>query len=155
MAAVPQVVLFLQIVCKECQALFFICRSCYRGHCYCGDACRRKARRRQLREAKRRHQQSEEGRLDHRDRQQAYLKRKAQAHFVTDQSSQPQSLCGSLVPVGLEPPLATQAVPEPAPEKCREPQERSDILERVRSGMVVCIICGRSGRFINPFHPPG
>jgi hypothetical protein len=74
---------------------------------------------------------------------------------VTDQSSQPQSLCGSLVPVGLEPPLATQAVPEPAPEKCREPQERSDILERVRSGMVVCIICGRSGRFINPFHPPG
>jgi hypothetical protein len=141
MAAVARLVLFLQITCKECRALFFICRSCYRGHCYCGDTCRDNARRRQLQEANRRYQQSKEGRLDHNDRQHAYLERKAQAQFLTDQSSQPQSVCGSLVAVESGSPLATQ--------------QGSHLLERTGCGMVVCIVCGRSGRFINPFHPTG
>lgn len=155
MAAVPQFVLFLQIICKECRELFFICRPCYRGHCYCGDACRHKARRRQLQEANQRYQQSKEGRLDHNDRQHAYLERKAQARFLTDQSSQPQAICGSLVALESEPPLATGQVAEEAPDRCREPQEESHILETTGSGIVVCIVCGRSGRFINPFHPTG
>lgn len=155
MAAAPQVVSFLQIICKECRALFFICPSCYRGHCYCGDVCRDKARRRQLREANRRHQQSKEGRLDHWDRQRAYLERKAQAHFVTDQSSQAQSASGKVVAVELEPPFAARQVVGQAPEERREPREGSHALKRAGSGMVACIVCGRSGRFINPFYPTG
>lgn len=155
MAAVPEVVSLLQIVCKECGAPFFICQSCYRGHCYCGDACRHKARRRQLRESNRRHQQSEEGRLDHNDRQHAYLERKTQAGFLTDQSSQPHSPCGSLVALESGAALVTHQVAEGAPEKRREPREGSHALKRAGSGMVVCIVCGRSGRFINPFHPTG
>ena len=58
-----------------CGAVFWICRHCDRGHRYCSDRCRRKARRQQLRAANRRHQQSREGRLDHRDRQRAYRER--------------------------------------------------------------------------------
>ena len=47
-----------------CGVVFWICRHCDRGHQYCGERCRRKARRRQRRAANRRHQQSREGRLD-------------------------------------------------------------------------------------------
>jgi len=56
--------------------VFWICRSCYRGQGYCRRSCRRVQRRRQLRAANRRHQRSPEGRLDHRDRQRAYRRRR-------------------------------------------------------------------------------
>jgi hypothetical protein len=108
-----------------------------------------------LRESNRRHQQSEEGRLDHNDRQHAYLERKTQAGFLTDQSSQPHSPCSSLVELESGPALVTCQAAEKAPEKHREPPEGSHTIERTGSGMVVCIVCGRSGCFINPFHPTG
>ena len=149
MTAISQVV-FLQILCKECRALFWMCRSCYRGHCYCSDACRGKARRRQMREANRRHQQSDEGRLDHLDRQRALRARQAQAR-VTYQSSPALSLSGSLVQVESEPPLVTQQVAVQSLEKCGEAQKLSRTLENASSDLVVCIVCGQSGRFINPF----
>ena len=58
-----------------CGVVFWICRHCDRGHRYCGERCRQKKRRQQTRDANRRHQQSEEGRLDHRDRQRVYRKK--------------------------------------------------------------------------------
>jgi hypothetical protein len=72
---------------------------------------------------------------------------------LTDQSSQPQSLCGNLVALESGPPLATRQVAHEAPGKWRKSQKGFHILERTGSGLVVCIVCGRSGRFINPFHP--
>ena len=69
-----------------CGLVFWICRHCDRGHQYCGERCRRKARRRQRRAANRRHQQSREGRLDHRDRQRAYRERHS-LRRVTDHTS--------------------------------------------------------------------
>ena len=59
-----------------CGAVFWICRHCDRGHRYCGERCRRKARRQQ---------QSREGQLDHRDRQRAYRERCRRR--VTDHTS--------------------------------------------------------------------
>ena len=59
-----------------CGAVFWICRHCDRGHKYCGERCRWKARRQQRRDANQRNQQSREGRLDHRDRQRAYRRRR-------------------------------------------------------------------------------
>ena len=48
------------------------CAACDRGHAYCSPVCRHAGRARSLRAAGRRHQQSPEGRLDHRDRQRVY-----------------------------------------------------------------------------------
>ena len=72
-----------------CGVLFHICRCCDRGHRYCHEDCRKKARRGQRREANRKHQQTEDGKADHRDRQRDYRNRqlKAVAAAVTDQSS--------------------------------------------------------------------
>ena len=69
-----------------CGVVFWICRHCDRGHRYCGERCRKKARRQQRRAANRRHQQSREGRLDHRDRQRAYRERRG-LRRVTDHTS--------------------------------------------------------------------
>jgi hypothetical protein len=112
--------------------VFYLCRHCDRGQRYCSSRCREKSRRLQRREANRRHQLSPEGRLDHRDRQRAY-RRRLQAR-VTDQSSQPASLRANL-------PLP------PAPE----PDFLSTHGAGNMSGWVGCQICGRRGRWIDPF----
>lgn len=111
-----------------CRVLFFICRSCYRGQRYCSGPCRRTARREQRRAANRRHQQSDEGRLDHRDRQRAYRQRRLAR--VTDQGSAPPIDSGSIAPQS-----------DPIGRNAR----------RLARRRVCCIVCGRRGRFIEMF----
>ncbi|MBI1951585.1 MAG: hypothetical protein HYS34_09520 [Acidobacteria bacterium] len=108
--------------------LFYICRSCYRGQRYCSDPCRRTTRREQRRIANRRHQQSDDGRLDHRDRQRAYRQRRRAR--VTDQGSAPASYSGSIAPQ-----------PDPTGRNAR----------RLARRRVCCIVCGRRGRLIEMF----
>ena len=74
-----------QRACVGCHAVFWICGHCDRGQRYCSSTCQAEARRGQRRRANRRHQRSPEGRLDHRDRQREYRRRRA---GVTDQGSQ-------------------------------------------------------------------
>jgi hypothetical protein len=114
--------------------MFFICSHCYRGQRYCSDTCRAQARRQQRRAANGRHQRSEEGRLDHRDRQRAYRQRRAAG--VTDQSS------GARVAYGMMavPPAAALVV------------ERRRLYESPMPGSVVCRFCGRRGRWVQMFH---
>ena len=65
------------MVCQGagCGRVFYICRSCWRGQAYCGDPCRTKAQVQQHRKANKKHQDSPEGRDDHRDRQRKYVRR--------------------------------------------------------------------------------
>jgi hypothetical protein len=120
-------VLLRQRLCRAwaCGAVFYVCRSCDRGQRYCSERCRDKARREQRRAANRRHQRSEEGRLDHRDRQREYRRRLALLR-VTDQGSD-EEVCSSTLP-----PLPLLLV-EPA------------------SGEVICSVCGRRGTLVDPF----
>ena len=111
-----------------CGALFYICRSCYRGQRYCSEGCRQRTRREQKRGANRRHQQSPEGRLDHRDHQRAYRQRQM-ARRVTDQGSATQLPSGSI----------TQRDPIELKPGRRE-------LKRV-----CCLVCRRRGEFIEMF----
>ena len=119
-----------------CGAVFWICRHCDRGHKYCGERCRRKARRQQHRDANRRNQQSREGRLDHRDRQRAYRKR-CRLQRVTDHTSPATYDWGSITVAELSPSengsesVSGEAGPADYPEF--EP---------------TCIICGRSRKEI-------
>jgi hypothetical protein len=121
--------------------VFYLCPHCDRGQRYCSSRCREKSRRLQRREANRRYEQSlgPEGRLDHCQRQREYRQRlKAR---VTDQSSLRSSPCVNLT-VRPSPAL----VEAPAVVEFR-PSSR----EAIRAGGVVCQICGRWGRWINPF----
>ncbi|HLF84851.1 MAG TPA: hypothetical protein VI837_11805 [Blastocatellia bacterium] len=117
--------------------MFFICSHCDRGHAYCGDRCRQKSRRQQRREANRRHQQSTEGRLDHRDRQRLHRQRRncstnpQESIFVTDHGSKAATNFGNISgPSSIE---------------------RYEFLPS--AVMIACRVCGRRGLLVNPFEP--
>jgi hypothetical protein len=74
--------------CSGCAGLFAMCRSCFRGHGYCNDACRVPARATQKRIARALHQQSPEGRADHAERNRELRLRKRAAASVMDQGSE-------------------------------------------------------------------
>lgn len=59
--------LLLCISCRWCNISFCICRCCFRGHAYCCDSCRNKAKRKSRREAQRRYRQTEKGKKAHRE----------------------------------------------------------------------------------------
>jgi hypothetical protein len=119
-----------QRLCR-CGTTFYICRSCDRGHRYCSERCRLKARREQRREANRRHQQSLEGRLDHRDRQRLYRQRlRSRKKSVTDQGSLDRNPSDT---IGRD-----KAV-------FQEGQ-----IDGLGSNQVFCIRCGRAGYPITP-----
>ena len=119
--------------------MFYLCPHCDRGQRYCSLRCRQKSRRRQRREANRRHQQSPEGRLDHRDRQRTYRQR--QRARVTDQSSLRSPSGANLI--APQAPRPVEAAPEP--EIFPSPDAE------LEAGWVGCQSCGRRGRWINPF----
>ena len=122
-------VVLRQLSCRRpgCGLVFYICSSCYRGHRYCGDRCRKKARREQRRRANQRYRQSKEARLDQRDRQREYRER-CRRRRVIDHTSAGH---GRSVKIG-EP-------GEELPDRTR--------FERVPSAIrPVCIVCGRGGR---------
>lgn len=111
---------------ESCGAVFYLCSSCDRGQRYCSERCREKARREQRRAANRRHQESDEGRLDHRDRQREYRLRTVQR--VTDQGSGSEVSSPTLRPL-------------------------SELFFEVgvNGGEAFCRLCGRRGTLIDPF----
>jgi len=138
-----------QRVCRgrECHAVFWICRHCDRGQCYCSPACRDRARREQRRHANCRHQRSPEGRLDHRDRQRDYRRRRAQRALqarVTDQGS-----------LSIASPVNMREWDTPSTRTAIQPSIAAVVARRGpenRPGhRLHCAICGRIGRFVDPF----
>lgn len=132
-------------ICRNgaCRTLFFLCARCDRGQCYCSVDCRRDARIIQRRCANRRHQQTPEGRLDHRDRQRLYRRRRIHAR-VTDQGSVSVADSASFRSEQFEPEVAEQTAP--ALLLCWAPGQPG-----VR---ICCRVCGRQGRWLEPFPPP-
>ena len=55
-----------RIECRYCHCIFYICQSCWRGHCYCSEACRRENRRLQHNKSQQRYQQTKKGKTCHR-----------------------------------------------------------------------------------------
>ena len=145
--------LFRQCFCRapECGRRFFICSRCDRGQVYCSSNCREKARRQQLRAANLRHQQSEEGRLDHRDRQRAYRQRLAglsntsASEIVTDHGSRNHLSCEI---VGAAPSDGSEFIALDA-SLIRPRLPLGNF--RLHRPEIVCCCCGRSGLFIKPF----
>ena len=131
---------------EHCRRRFFLCTRCDRGQLYCSLDCRHRSRLDQLRAARQRHQQSPEGRLDHRDRQRSYRLRQARSRLlqaqksVTDQGSKPDLTSDTIATLHFRTRM----------EPLRPPAQRGG-----GSGSVVCHFCGRRGRFLDPFHEPG
>ena len=57
----------ISITCHWCDFPFFLCRTCWRGHAYCCDVCRRSGYLKNRREAQKRYRQTEKGKKRHRE----------------------------------------------------------------------------------------
>lgn len=146
--------------------MFFICRPCYRGQAYCSDPCRRQTRLEQQREANRRYQADPEVRQDHCNRQREYRNRFRESR-VKDPSSTID--CGwdaiSQPLVKTEPESPPSEEPRDAPKStsrepdgmCGDPSLQSELHDPPKPtwhngfGLIVCIICGRVGKFVAAF----
>jgi hypothetical protein len=64
----------IDVTCRCCGVLFFICRACWRGQTYCSCACRQKSSDAGRRAAGRRYQDGDAGRRRHTERQRRYLR---------------------------------------------------------------------------------
>jgi len=69
---VPVVRVGIERDCAWCGGRFVVCSRCSWNRRYCPGSCAAVVRAEQRRVARRRHQQSPEGRLDHRDRNREY-----------------------------------------------------------------------------------
>lgn len=79
------------IYCRNCEKLFYLCQSCWRGHAYCSDECRYAARKKAHNKAQRTYRQTEKGKENHRlDEKRRRAKKNSKT--VDDQSSTPGSL---------------------------------------------------------------
>ena len=75
--------------CRWCGEVFVVCRECDRNRRkYCSEVCSEAAVRQSQREARRRHQQSEEGLADHRDRNRKWRARQREQERVMDRCSE-------------------------------------------------------------------
>ena len=125
--ATKPVVLY-QRFCRSCGEAFYICKSCDRGHCYCGKTCSYHARLIKCRGYNRKNRESVEGRRDYADRQREYRRRQGK---ITDHGSIHVASSGN---VGV-----------------REIQSRSSMFHSKKTkldsvGYAKCCICGRRGR---------
>jgi hypothetical protein len=132
-----------QRVCRwhKCMSLFCICRRCDRGHQYCSDQCRQKARREQKRAANLRYRKTLEARLDQRDRQKAYRLRRA-AVSVMDQGSTPTPSADIISPPALHSPVAAE----------KGGKQTHETIMIHDPGLRYCVVCGRTSWFVDPFY---
>jgi hypothetical protein len=72
--------------CLRCHRQVMICRSCDRGHIYCGNTCSRQSRQASVKSSRERYQKSFKGKLNNAKRQQRFRTR--QKEKVTHHTSQ-------------------------------------------------------------------
>ncbi len=129
--ATKPVVLY-QRFCRNCGEAFYICKSCDRGHCYCGKACSYEARLEKCRGYNRKDRESVEGRRDYADRQGEYRRRQKQ---ITDHGSIHVASSGIVrVREGI--------------------RSRSAMVHSIKTKLdsvryAKCCICGRRGRWMD------
>lgn len=121
--------------CRRGGELFLVCRSCDRGQQYCSEACREPARQAQKAAARRRHQESPEGRADHRDHQRALRERQ---RTVMDQPSEGGVEVDMLTAVGL-------AVSNEPDEK----ETKGELLFFFSPAEPCCRFCGRESVYLD------
>lgn len=96
-------VLLIQIECRACLHIFYLCRSCFRGHAYCSQQCRETARRDAHRITQSRYRTSGKGRKANKE---------ATRRGRIEKSKNSVADRGSISPpdVGIVPPLSLQGM---------------------------------------------
>ena len=136
--AMARDVVLRQLFCggAGCGLVFYIGSSCFRGHVYCGENCRDKARTEQLRLANQLYQLDPEVRGDHCQRQREYRER-CRLRRVTDHTSTGNGRSGK-----IEEPSKKTGMSTPLAEGFPVRPRFKRLQDAIRP---VCILCGRGG----------
>lgn len=136
---------FCELRCRRCRRLAYLCLPCNHGQAYCSPECRLMGKARIHADANARLQTSDEGRLDHRDRNRAYRARRNVR--VTDVGV--QKLADLPICV-LANDSAASIVDSPAVVVGRnEYESRCKVQGASGAGTLLrCMVCGREGSFI-------
>lgn len=126
---------------RGCGRIFYICRSCDRGQCYCCDEHRHQARLEQRRQANRKYQQNRAAKLDHAARQRAYIHRQSQK--VTGQGRE-NAISSVTIESALTSIHLTKSPKQKAPEASHGESKLISASQKGSSSLVFCIVCGRS-----------
>ncbi len=59
------ILLLIEIPCRWCGLIFFVCRSCFRGQAYCSDPCRLAGKRESHNRAQRLYRKTDKGKKQH------------------------------------------------------------------------------------------
>lgn len=102
---------YMDLRCGWCRQRFYVCLQCYHGEAYCCQECAAEGYRAVQDQARARHQSSEAGKEDHRDRMRELRAHKNKA--VTDEGIVKLPGCGKVAPDFEK---AASRVDEPAPE---------------------------------------
>jgi len=90
----------LQILCRCCGKIFYLCRTCYRGHVYCSIKCRIAGYLQKHREAQKRYRGTDKGKSKHRElekkRRNKFKGKKITEKIVNCMSSVIQSMFESI-----------------------------------------------------------
>jgi len=144
--------------CPRCEEPFSICKHCDRGHVYCSPRCSAEARSESLRRARRRHRQSPEGRLDHRDRERDRRRRQRQeSTCVGDHPSAPADASVTVGPLPTAPGrawplLACSGPPSPSVTSIDDPRPPLQSCCPDHSSQLRH--CSRCGAFVSLFVRP-
>ena len=129
-------VLLQEITCRWCGKVFCVCQSCWRGQCYCGQACRNAAKRQAHRKAQKSYRQTEKGKKAHceAEKRRRMGLTKKNKKTMDDTGTRPPSRAGSIA-------IATKM--------CATCQVVGDKLVSMRTGR--CYFCGSVGVVVDRF----
>ena len=124
-------VLLQKIVCRCCEVTFHLCRCCYRGQVYCGQACRMAGYLRNHREAQKQYRETDNGKRSHREAEKRRRMKSSPKSSVTSRALQ---ACASLAK-----------------------RIHSLLVEKsgTERGAVHCAICGIAGTSVESFPSRG
>jgi len=93
-------IFLIRICCRWCHCCFLLCRSCYRGHVYCSQACRKAGRRHSLNQAQRRYRKTQKGKKSHleSENRRRYGKKRPCVKKMDDHTSSPRLIVPSMDP---------------------------------------------------------
>jgi hypothetical protein len=110
--------------CRWCEGYFYICKSCNRGHKYCGPLCRALSKKKQQAEAGARFDKTPNGRTSKKNRQSASRKRTPE-----ERASSPQGIVANRAKHNSK----TVVVTEPASQKTPPQDLKKDDVSQFQS----------------------
>ncbi len=95
--------LLIQLTCRCCSLVFYLCRRCYRGQVYCCAACRKQTQHKSHNASQKRYRRTEKGREAHRqaERRRRLGKTETVKKTMDDEGTTPTPIHDILLTIAL------------------------------------------------------